>query len=309
MLEAAITKAIPGAHVDYHNANGDTDAQMAQATTGMQDGDCILVVAAHDSIAAASIVTLAKAHNIPVIAYDRLLQSTDVNYYVSFNNIQVGALQAQYIADHYLTYKRGAQVNLTMISGSQTDTNALLFSIGAHTVLDPLLATHELSIINEVFTPDWSNPTAQTEMESVLADQKDDVQIAYVANDGMANSVIAALDSARLSGKVLVTGQDATVAGLRNILLGKQNMTVYKPIAKEAQSVGDLVKALHDGKDVKGLTGGATTPTYNGGNIPSILDNPISVDIHNIKQTVIKDGFVSKKDLCANLRPGTGNLC
>ncbi|GLV60248.1 sugar ABC transporter substrate-binding protein [Dictyobacter sp. S3.2.2.5] len=309
LLEAAITKAIPGVHFDYHNANGDSDAQLAQATTGMENGDCILVVAAHDSIAATPIVTMAKAHNIPVIAYDRLIQSPDLNYYISFDNIKVGALQAQYIVDHYQQYRRGFHTNITMISGSQTDTNALLFSIGAHSVLDPMLAQHTLSIINEVFTPDWSNPTAETEMEAALADQKDDIQVAYVANDGMAGTAIQALDNAGLSGKVLVTGQDATVGGLRNILQGKQNMTVYKPIAKVAQSVGDLVKALHDGKDVKNLTHGAVTSTYNGGKIPSILDEPVSVDIHNISQTVIKDKYVSKKDLCAGLPAGTGDFC
>lgn len=310
LLEAAINKAIPGVSIDYHNANGDSDAQITQTTTGMVNGDCILVVAAHDSIAAEPIVTQAKAHNIPVIAYDRLIQSKDVDYYVSFNNTRVGALQAQYIVDHYQAYKTaGNHVNMAIISGSQTDTNALLFSIGAHSILDPLLATSELVTVNEVFTPDWSNTTAQTEMEAVLADNKNDIQVVYVANDGMAGSVITALEGENLAGKVLVTGQDATIGGLRNILQGKQSMTVYKPITKEAQSVGDLVKALHDGTNIKGLTRGASTPTYNGGLIPSILDDPISVDVQNIKQTVIKDGYASKSVLCADLPAGTGNVC
>ncbi|GCE24550.1 sugar ABC transporter substrate-binding protein [Dictyobacter alpinus] len=310
LLEETIKKAIPGVSIDYHNANGDSDAQLTQTTTGMVNGDCILVVAAHDSIAAEPIVAQAKAHNIPVIAYDRLIQSKDLDYYVSFNNTKVGSLQAKYIVDHYQTYKTADKpVRMALISGSQTDTNALLFSIGAHSVLDPLLATNELKIVNEVFTPDWSNTTAQTEMEAVLADNQNDIQIAYVANDGMAGSVITALENAKLTGKVLVTGQDATLGGLRNILQGKQSMTVYKPIAKEAQSVGDLVKALYDGNDVKKLTGENTTSTYNGGLIPSILDDPISVDIQNIKQTVIKDGYVSMSDLCKGLLRGSGNVC
>lgn len=312
LLVQAVTAAIPGVHIDYNNAQGSTVTQFSQAETDLANGDCILIVGAHDSVAAASIVARAHLQNVPVIGYDRLIQSKDLNYYVSFDNTKVGELQGRYILNHYQQYEnpqKPGSINIAMISGSQTDANALLFSVGAHSVLDPLFANNVLKNVFENFTPNWDNGTAQTEMEGVLTDQQNDIQIAYVANDGMAGGVIAALNAARLNGKVLVTGQDATVAGIHNILAGEQSMTVYKPIDKEAQSTGELVKALYNGTDVNVLTHGQTTTTFNGGNIPSILDTPIAVDINNIASTVIADHFIAKSDVCAGIPAGTGGVC
>jgi D-xylose transport system substrate-binding protein len=295
--------------IDYSNAQGNSLTQISQAKADLANGDCMLIVGAHDSVAASSIVAKAKAQNVPVIAYDRMIQSKDLNYYVSFDNVRVGQLQGQYIAEHYLEYQKDRGVNIVMISGSQTDTNALLFSMGVHAVLDPLFAHDNLKKVYENFTPDWDNNLAQAEMEAALTDQQNNIQIAYVANDGMANGAITALKAIKLNGKVLVTGQDATATGIHNILTGEQSMTVYKPIAKEAQSVEDLVKALYSGSDVNLLTHGATTTTFDGGNIPSILDVPIAVDRNNITSTVIADHYLSKDDVCTGLPAGTAGVC
>ena len=150
---------------------------------------------------------------------------------------------------------------------------------------------------------------ARVEMDGVLTANQNNIQIAYVANDGMANSVIASLKAQKLNGKVLVTGQDATVAGIQNILTGDQAMTVYKAIDKEAQGAADLVKAIHDGTDPKALTNGATVKTKDGTAIPSVLEIPVAVDKTNIKDTVIKDGFVKVADVCKGLPAGAGGVC
>ncbi len=309
LLVQAIKATIPNVTIDYNNAEGSSDTQFSQAQADLARNDCILVVAPHDSVAAASIVSLAKARNVPVIAYDRLIQSKDLNYYVSFNNIEVGRLQGQYIVQHYQQYQQTGKANVVMINGSQTDTNALLFSTGNHTALDPLFANGDLKNVSETFTPDWNNNTAQAEMEAALADQHNDIQVAYVANDGMADNIIIALKAAGLAGKVLVTGQDATISGIHHILAGEQGMTVYKPIAKLAQSTGDLVKALSSGSNITTLTKNTTTGTFDGGNIPSILDTPITVDSTNIGTTVIADKFIAKKDVCDGIPAGTDNVC
>ena len=309
LLLQAIKMALPNVQIDYANAHDSSATQMTQAQADLANGDCILIVGAHDSIAAAAIVAKAKAQNVPVIAYDRLLQSKDVSYYVSFDNVKVGQLQRHYVASHYKQYKKLVPVNMEMISGSQTYTNPLLISQGAHNVLDPLFAAGNLKNVYENFTPDWNYSTAQAEMETALSDQANNIQVAYGANDGLANSIITALKAANLGGKVLVTGQDATVTGIYNILAGQQSMTVYKPIAKEAQSVGLLVKAIYDGTSVASLTHGATTATFDGGNIPSILDTPIAVDRTNINSTVIADGFIKKSDVCGAIAPGTDGVC
>lgn len=328
LLEQAVKAAIPGVHIDYSNAQGNSNTQLSQADADLVNGDCILIVGAHDSVAASAIVEKAKAQNVPVIAYDRMIQSKDLNYYVSFDNRKVGELQGLYIAQHYQRYQQTSTstpsqatatpgtttsspnaVNTMMISGSQTDNNALLFSMGAHSILDPLFATGKLKNVYENFTPNWDNNIAQAEAETALADFQNNVQIVYAANDGMAGGVINALKAVGLSGKVLVTGQDATAAGVHAILAGEQSMTVYKPIAKEAQAVGELVKAIYNGTDINALTNGETTTTFNGGNVPSILATPIAVDKDNIGSTVIADKYLSADEVCDGLPAGTGGVC
>jgi D-xylose transport system substrate-binding protein len=310
LLIQAIKTAMPNVQIDYNNAHDNSDTQLSQAETDLANGDCILVVTAHDSVAAAAIVAKAKARNVPVIAYDRLIQSKDLNYYVSFDNVKVGQIQGQYIANHYQQYqKEGAVPNIVLISGSQTDTNALLFSMGMHSVLDPMFANGSLKYISETFTPDWNSSTAQAEMEAALADQHNNIQIAYVANDDMASKVITALKAVNLNGKVLVTGQDASADGVRSILLRQQSMTAYKPIAREAQSVADLVKALSNGSNINTLTKGVTTSTFDGGNIPSILDSPVTVDRNNINSTVLADHYLVKEEICNGVPTGTAGVC
>ena len=301
-------KAITGTTPDYNNAGGNQDTQQTQAEADLTKGDCILVVAANDGAKAATIVASAKAQGVPVIAYDRLIQSNDLGYYVSFDNVQVGKLQGQYIADHYKSYVSSGHNNVVMINGAQTDNNAILFRQGALDALQPLYDNKTLTKVYDQYTPQWDNATAQTEMEGALTSNKNDVQIAYVANDGMANSVIAALKAQKLNGKVLVTGQDATVAGLQNILLGNQSMTVYKAISKEVQATADLVKAISQGTDTSSLINGQTK-TSTGASIPSILETPVAVDKTNIATTVLADGFVKKSDICQNVPAGTDNIC
>ncbi|HTK08997.1 MAG TPA: substrate-binding domain-containing protein [Ktedonobacteraceae bacterium] len=310
-LEAAVKQAIPGATVDYNNAQGDADTQATQADADLTNGDCILIIAPADSQKAAAIVAKAKAKGVPVIAYDRLIYSNDLNYYVSFDNTAVGALQGQYIADHYKDYVKGNNKNLVMINGAQTDNNALLFYKGAVSKLQPLIDSGALKKVYDQYTPNWDNPTAQTEMEGALTANQNNVQIAYVANDGMAGTVIAALKAHHLNGKVLVTGQDATAAGIQSILAGDQSMTVYKAIKKEAGAAAQLAAALSNGTDTASLTNGQTTaiPITGGASIPSVLEQPVAVDKTNIASTVVADGFVKKEDICKGIPAGTDGVC
>ena len=315
LLEKLIPQDLPGATVDYANAEGSADTQQTQAQAAITKGDCILVIAAVDSIKAAAIVSQAHAKGIPVIAYDRLIYSGDLNYYVSFDNTKVGQLQGQYIADHYQSYvTANGTTNTVMINGAQTDNNALLFAAGAHTALDPLFSSGKLKKVYEQFTPGWDNATAQTEMNAALTANGNKVAVAYVANDGMANNVIAALKAVKLNGKVLVTGQDATAAGIHNILTGDQAMTVYKKIDLEAGGTSQLVAAISKGQDTSTITNGnVTIPSGNGAasgvKILSVLEVPVAVDKSNIASTVIADGFVTPADVCTGLPSGTGGFC
>jgi D-xylose transport system substrate-binding protein len=306
-LQAAIPQSLTGATVDYNNAQGSADTQQNQAEADLAKGDCILVVAASDSAKAAQIVTEAAAKNVPVIAYDRLIQSSKLNYYVSFDNVAVGKLQGQYIVDHYKDYVTAGHSNLVMINGSQTDNNALLFYQGATQALSSLVSANTLNKVYDQYTPNWDNPTAGNEMQGALVAHGNDIQIAYVANDGMATTVIAALKQVKLNGKVLVTGQDATVAGIQNVLTGDQSMTVEKNYALEINATAQVVAAISNGTSTASLTNGATTKTSTGAEIPSALETPMAIDKSNFQQ-VVTDNLMTKADICKNLPTDAKNL-
>jgi D-xylose transport system substrate-binding protein len=310
LLEKEIKAAIPGVMLQYSNANNNAATQQNQAEAALTKGACILVIDPNDSEQAAVIVQQAKNSGVPVIAYDRLIQDPDLAYYVSFNNQKVGELQGQYIADQLaagtLGLKKGA--NLVMINGAQTDNNALLFRKGALSKLQPLVDRGDLKLVFDQYTPNWDNAKAQSMMEGVLTKTSNNVQIAYAANDGLANTVIAALRVQNLNGKVLVTGQDATLTGIQNILSSDQGMTVYKPISREAKATAKLVAALSRGEDTSSLTNGATE-IQGGQSIPSILETPIVVDQKNVADTVIKDGFLTKEQICKGLSAKAGSIC
>jgi len=188
-----------------------------------------------------------------------------------------------------------------------TDNNALLFAQGAHDILDPLFHSGVLKNVYEKFTPNWDNPTAQTEMEAALTANSNKIQIAYVANDGMATTVIAALKAQHLNGKVLVTGQDATLTGLQNILLGTQSMTVLKAYKLEAGATASLVAAISNGTGTSSLVNGQTANS-NKVNIPSILEKPVAIDKTNVMD-VVNTGEVTIAQVCQGLPSGAGGIC
>lgn len=303
LTEASVKAALPGVTFDSVNAQNSTETQLTQASSELTKGACMLIVVAVDSTSAAAIVQKAKASKVPVIAYDRLIQDNDLAYYATFDNVKVGETQAQYIKDHH---KKGD--NVAMINGSQTDNNASLFAQGAHNILDPLFASGELHKVYEQYTPMWVAATAQTEMAAALTANNNNIQVAYVANDGMADAAVAALKAQSLNGKVLVTGQDAELAAVRNILTGDQSMTVYKPIKKLADSVGKLVAAMSNGTSTSEIATGQSKTT-GGATVPSIFNQVIAVDKSNVATTVVADGFLTKADLCKDLPAGTGGLC
>ncbi|MES1026456.1 sugar ABC transporter substrate-binding protein [Gloeocapsa sp. BRSZ] len=310
LLEKEIKQAIPGVTIQYANANNNADTQQNQVEAALMKGACILVVGPQNGDKAAVIVQRAKASQVPVIAYDRLIQDPDTAFYVSFNNVRVGELQGQYIIDQFRKGAFGLKpgANLVMINGSQTDNNALRFREGALTALQPLIDSKEINLVFDQYTPNWDSARAQSSMGEIMTQQQNNIQIAYVANDGMANTVIAALRAQNLNGSVLVTGQDATVTGIQNIFTGDQAMTVYKPITKQAQVTAQLVAALSNGTDPRTLVNGQTA-LQSRGQLASVLLDPIAVDKSNVQQTVIADGYLTREQICNGLNGDTTGIC
>ena len=188
-------------------------------------------------------MTRAKQSNIPVVSYDRLVTNADVDYYISYDNAQVGKLQGNSLLKA-LGSPNGKSI--VMINGAPTDNNAKLFKSGAHSVLDK----SGVKIAKEYDTPDWSPDKAQTEMEqAITALGKDNIDGVYAANDGTAGGAIAAMKGNGVDPtKVPTTGQDAELAGIQRILAGEQYMTVYKAFKPEAEQAAELAYAVATGK-------------------------------------------------------------
>jgi len=297
-FEAKMKELCPDCQIIYSNANQDATQQLSQAEAALTNGAQVLVLDPVDSAAAATIADKAKAQGVPVIAYDRLILNSDgVNYYISFDNEEVGKLQAQSLVDE-LNQMGVQNPSIVMINGSPTDNNAGLFKQGAHSVFDPLVAAGKLTIAKEYDTPDWSPDQAQNEMQQALTALGNKVDGVYAANDGTASGAIAAMKAAGLDPLPPVTGQDAELAGIQRILAGEQYMTVYKAIKPEAEAAAQLAyDLLTDANIPASMTNGKTV---NNGSIdvPSVLLTPIAVTKDNIKDTVVADGFWTASQIC-----------
>ena len=297
-FEAKMKELCPDCQIIYSNANQDATQQLSQAEAALTNGAQVLVLDPVDSAAAATIADKAKAQGVPVIAYDRLILNSDgVNYYISFDNEEVGKLQAQSLVDE-LNSMGVQNPSIVMINGSPTDNNAGLFKQGAHSVFDPLVSAGKLTIAKEYDTPDWSPDQAQNEMQQALTALSNKVDGVYAANDGTAGGAIAAMKAAGLQPLPPVTGQDAELAGIQRILVGEQYMTVYKAIKPEAEAAAQLAYDLLTKTPVPAdMTNGKTV---NNGtfDVPSVLLTPIAVTKDNIKDTVVADGFWSVSQIC-----------
>jgi D-xylose transport system substrate-binding protein len=297
-FEAKMKELCPDCEIIYSNANQDATLQLSQAEAALTNGAQVLVLDPVDSAAAATIADKAKAQNVPVIAYDRLILNSDgVNYYISFDNEEVGKLQAQSLVDA-LDQMGLKEPTIVMINGSPTDNNAGLFKQGAHSVFDPLVAAGKLIIAKEYDTPDWSPDQAQTEMQQALTALGNKVNGVYAANDGTASGAIAAMKTAGLSPLPPATGQDAELAGVQRILAGEQYMTVYKAIKPEAEAAAQLAYDLLTGAKVPADMTGGKTVNNSKIDVPSVLLTPVAVTKDKIKDTVVNDHFWTAQQIC-----------
>jgi D-xylose transport system substrate-binding protein len=288
----AVHKLNPKIKVIANNAQGSDATQIAQVQDALANGAKVIVISPLDLSTGVAVVSKAAKYHVPVIAYDGLLQNAKLAFYVSFDNVKVGALQGQYLVSHL---KSGATV--AMINGDQTSTPGVQFKQGALSALNPAFNAGKLTLGYSVDTPLWNPATATTEMQQALTKLNNNVQGVLAPNDGIAGGVIAALKSQQLDGKVLITGQDATTAGLQDILLGTQAMTVFKPITLEAAAAAKVAVGLATGnKAVVKQT--AKTKVANGaGNVPSVLLQPIVVTKDNVA-VVVKNGGATWSDIC-----------
>ena len=293
LFEAKVDELCPECEILYSNADQDAAEQQSQAEAALTNGADVLVLDPVDSASAGSIVSQAKAQDVPVISYDRLITDADIDFYISYDNEKVGELQATALVDE-LDANGVTSGNVVMINGSPTDNNATLFKEGAHSVLDESGFTIE----PEYDTPDWSPDEAQREMEQAATQLGADGFVGvYAANDGTAGGAIAAMKAAGVDPLPPVTGQDAELAAIQRILAGEQFMTVYKAIKPEAEIAAEVAIALARGEDPPEEW--VNDEVDNGqGDIPSQILDPVSVTAENVNDTIVADGFWSVEEIC-----------
>jgi D-xylose transport system substrate-binding protein len=289
-FEKKVKELCDGCEIIYSNADQDAAKQQQQAESALTQGAKVLVLDPVDAASAVSIVKKANTQNVPVISYDRLIDSPDIKAYISFNNEKVGKLQAQSLVD-----KMGDKGTIVMINGAPTDNNAKLFKQGAHSVFDK----SNIKIGKEYDTPDWSPDKAQSEMQqAITALGKNGFQGVYAANDGTAGGAISAMKSAGVKPQDRpTTGQDAELAAIQRIIAGTQYMTIYKAVKPEAEKAAEMAVALAQGNEIPAdvLTG----KTEAGGQqIDSTILEPVVVTKDNVNDTIIKDGFWTADQIC-----------
>ncbi|RMI33001.1 sugar ABC transporter substrate-binding protein [Nocardia stercoris] len=295
MLQKAF--AAQGFDADIENAQGDVQKFSSLADGMIAQRVKVLVIAAINSEVGAAVARKAHAAGIPTIDYDRLSLGGSSDYYVSFDNVKVGALQGTALATA-LHDKPGAQV--IEIEGAPTDNNATLFTQGQHQALQPLYDSGALKLVHSQPIDGWENQKGGQVFEQLLTGNGGKVDGVVAANDGLAGAVITVLKKNGLNGKVPVTGQDATADGLKAILRGDQYMTVFKPIQEEAAAAANLAAALAKGDKAAAdaaATGTSHDPKGNR-DVKSILLEPKTVTKAEVKQ-VVDGGYVKASDLCS----------
>ncbi|MEO5853065.1 MAG: substrate-binding domain-containing protein [Nocardioides sp.] len=286
-LEAAFEEA--GVEYTIQNAEGDADKMTTIADSMMTEGVTVLAIVNLDSESGAAIQEKAASQGIKTIDYDRLTLGGTAEAYVSYDNNKVGALQGQGLADCL----GDKPANLVYLNGAPTDNNATLFAAGAHSVLDEVSTYKQVA---EQAVPDWDPDQAVTIFEQLYTQAGGKVDGVYAANDGLAGATISILQKNEVNGTVPVTGQDATVEGLQNVLSGDQCMTIYKSAKAEAGALADTAIALAKGDTPE--TNGTTTDETGGRDVPSVLLDPVSITKENVSD-VIDDGGQSADDVCA----------
>lgn len=280
-----------GAECSVTFANNDASRQANDVDNMLTKGIDVLVIVPNNAAQAASMVAKAKAQGIPVISYDRLVKSDELDLYVSHQVTRIGEMQARYALD------KAPKGNYIMVYGASTDNNAILLKDAQLAVLKPAIDSQAINIVAEQYATDWKREEAIKIVENALTQNKNQVVAVVASNDGTAQGAVQALTTQGLAGKVVVTGQDAELASLQSIAEGRQTMTIYKPIQPLAYGAVDAALKLAKKEVV------ATTDKIKAVNreIPALLYEPIVVDKNNIMQTVVKDGYQTVENIYKNV--------
>jgi len=276
-----------GAKVFVQSANGNEETQMSQIENMINRGVDVLVIIPYNGQVLSNVIAEAKREGIKVLAYDRMINNADIDFYISFDNEKVGEMQAKSLVE------RVPQGNYFLMGGSPVDNNARLFRDGQMKVLKPLIDAGKIKVVGDQWVDAWLPENALKIMENALTANSNKIDAVVASNDATAGGAIQALSAQGLAGKVQISGQDADLAAIKRINSGTQTMTVYKPISKLADEAAKIAVELGNDKQPE------SNARLNNGlkDVPAFLLEPIAVDKSNIDSTVVADGFHQKSDL------------
>jgi putative multiple sugar transport system substrate-binding protein len=297
-----------GYTTDLQYADDDIPNQLAQIENMVAKGPKVLVIAAIDGSTLSSVLKQAAARGIKVIAYDRLIRgSKDVDYYATFDNFQVGVLQASSIVNRLGLPQGKGPFNIELFAGSPDDNNAGFFFNGAMSVLKPYLDSGKLVVrsrqttMDKVGTLRWDGAVAQARMDNLLSAFYGKARLDAVLSpyDGISIGILSSLKGVGYCSRQLpcpvVSGQDAEVPSVKSILRGEQYSSVYKDTRELAKVTAAMIEAIVAGKPAAVND----TKTYNNGVkvVPSFLLKPVSVDATNWKALLVDSGYYKESQL------------
>ena len=303
--EPAIKAAISAGGGTYisNDAKSSADTQNSNVANLISQGAKVVIILAQDGTAIKTAVTAALAANVPVIAYDRLIEDPKV-LYITFDNKLVGKLQAAAL----LKVKNAG--NFVVIKGNKADANADFLRAGMVEagLPDVGASTDTLKNVGETYTDNWDPAKAQAEMEQFLTANSNKIDLAFVENDGMAGGAIAALTAQGLAGSVPVSGQDGDIAALNRVALGTQTVDVWKDARLLGKAAGEGAVALCSNPDASKVSGAAAFTTPGGNSLSSVFLTPDPITKDNLKD-VLDAGWITKDDLCKGVTAGSVTGC
>jgi D-xylose transport system substrate-binding protein len=280
-----------GAELISQSANGDDQTQISQCENLISQGVNVLIIIAHNGEAVAPVIKEAHDAGIKVIAYERLIMNSDLDYYVTFDPIKVGEEEAKAVV---AAQPKG---NYFLLGGSPSDNNAKIYRQGQMNILQPLIDKGDIKVVGDQWAKDWLPEEALKIVENGLTANNNKIDAIVASNDSTAGGAVQALQAQGLAGKVPVSGQDADLAACQRVVEGTQTVTVYKPLNKLASTAVDLAMQIAKNEAI-------TAPAKLNNNkidVPTFYLDVVPATKATMNDTVIKDGFQKVEDVYKNV--------
>ena len=300
-IQAALDEV--GASYISADAGSSEEQQATDVENLLSQGANVLIILAQNTETILPSVEAAIDQGVPVIAYDRLIESADT-LYVSFDNVRVGEMQAEAVLEVV------SEGNFVIIKGNGADANSDFLRAGYTEAGVPDVGENSdtITIVGETYTDNWDPALAQTEMEQFLTENNNEVDAVLSENDGMAGGVVAALEAQGLAGQIPVSGQDGDIAALNRVALGTQTVDVWKDARELGRAAGEAAAALCENPDISALPGTEAFESPGGNSLTSILLEPIPITADNL-DVVIDAEWIDVETLCQGVEAGSVEAC